>query len=330
MNIRPHIAWFLLALVACTSTPKPGQPWVVTQIEAQATGPRVLGVYAHPDDETSAAAILYKTRAHLEGVCDLLLITNGEGGFKYSTLAEDLYGAELTDEPVGRALLPAIRRDEFLDGCALMQIRAAYFLEETDHRYSTDPEEVLAADAGVWNLDRIEDALVERMTLGRYDFILTLAPTPQTHGHHQAATILALRAAARLPADQRPAVLCARQETADGAPDPPAILAGYPETALAAGVPPLIFDRTQPFGHRGRLDYRVLVNWVIAAHKSQGTMQLAMSRGLRTHLFLFALSPAGSAEAAQAWLEGLAQPQFTPRVYGSSAGTNASSSPPKR
>ena len=320
----------MLALAACVSTPQPGQPWVVTPIEGAATGPRVLGIYAHPDDETSAAAILYKTRAHLGGVCDLLLITNGEGGFKYSTLAEDLYDAELTDEPVGRALLPAIRRDEFLEACALMQVRAAYFLEQTDHRYSTDPEEVLAADAGVWNLDQIEDALVERMTEGRYDFVLTLAPTPQTQGHHQAATILALRAAARLPADQRPAILCARQETAEGVPDAPATLPGYPETALAADAAPLIFDRTQPFGHRGRLDYRVLVNWVIAAHKSQGTMQLAMSRGLRTHLFLFAVSPPGSAAAAQAWLTGLAQPQFTARQYGSSAGTNASSSPPIR
>jgi LmbE family N-acetylglucosaminyl deacetylase len=326
--MRQHITWFILALTGCASTPQPGQPWVVTQIEAPVTGPRVLGIYAHPDDETSAAAILYKTRAHLGGVCDLLLITNGEGGFKYSTLAEDLYDAELTDETVGRSRLPEIRRDEFLEGCALMQIRAAYFLEQTDHRYSTDPEEVLAADAGVWDLGRIEQALVERMTKGRYDFVLTFAPTPQTHGHHQAATILALRAAAQLPADRRPAVLCARQETVEEVPDPPAILAGYPETALAADASPLIFDRTQPFGHRGRLDYRVLVNWVIAAHKSQGTMQLAMSRGLKTHLFLFALSPPGSAEAAQAWIKGLAQPQFTPRQYGSSAGTNASNSTP--
>ena len=330
MSMRVLLAWLLVGLGACASIPEPGQPWEVTHIEAPVTGPRVLGIYAHPDDETSAAAIFYKTRTHLGGVCDLLLITNGEGGFKYSTLAEDLYGAQLTDEPVGRALLPAIRRDEFLEGCALMQIRTAYFLEQTDHRYSTDPQEVLAADAGVWDLRAVERALVHRMLEGRYDFILTLAPTPQTHGHHQAATILALRAAAQLPADQRPAVLCARQETAEEVPEPPATLPGYPETAVATDAPALIFDRTQPFGHRGRLDYRVLVNWVIAAHKSQGTMQLAMSRGLRTHLFLFAISPPGSAEAAQAWLADLAQPQFTPRQYGSSAGTNASGSAPMR
>ena len=38
-------------------------------------------------------------------------------------------------------------------------------------------------------------------------------------------------------------------------------------------------DRTRKFGYNDRLDYRILVNWVIAEHKSQGTMQLLMNRG---------------------------------------------------
>ena len=68
-----------------------------------ATGPRVLAIFAHPDDETTVAGALYKTTTALGGVCDLCVITNGEGGFKYSTLAERIHGLPLTDETVGRA-----------------------------------------------------------------------------------------------------------------------------------------------------------------------------------------------------------------------------------
>ena len=49
------------------------------------------------------------------------MITNGEGGFKYATLAERYYGAELTREGVGRARLPALRRAELLEGAGLLR-----------------------------------------------------------------------------------------------------------------------------------------------------------------------------------------------------------------
>ena len=84
-----------------------------------------------------------------------------------------------------------------------------------------------------------------------------------------------------------------------------------------------MFDRTQPFGHKQRLDYRVLVNFLIAQHLSQGTMQLAMSRGLAEHYFVFSVSPDGAHERAAAWLKALEAPQFPVREYGVSAGTNA-------
>ena len=72
--------------------------------------PKVLIITAHPDDETGCAAAVYKITHSLKGKVDLALITNGEAGFKYSTLAEDIYGAELTDEAIGRKLLPTIRK----------------------------------------------------------------------------------------------------------------------------------------------------------------------------------------------------------------------------
>src|SRR6187402_1770713 len=82
---------------------------------AEDARPRILAVIAHPDDETAFAAGLYVAARHLGARCDVLVITNGEGGFKYSGLAESYYGAELSREEVGRAELPDIRRREMLE-----------------------------------------------------------------------------------------------------------------------------------------------------------------------------------------------------------------------
>jgi N-acetylglucosamine malate deacetylase 2 len=50
--------------------------------------PRVLIVVAHPDDESCFAATVYQITHNLGGTVDQLLITNGEGGYRYSLLAE--------------------------------------------------------------------------------------------------------------------------------------------------------------------------------------------------------------------------------------------------
>ena len=294
---------------------------------AAAGGPTVLAIFAHPDDETTVAGALYKTSTLLGGPCDLVVITNGEGGFKYATLAERLYGLELTDEVVGRAELPAIRRAELEAAGELVGLRRIVFLGERDHRYTTDPWEVLDPAAGVWDLPRIEGELSELLRAGSYDFVLTMAPSTETHGHHQAAMVLAARAVAALPPEHRPVLLGAALEDAErGPPARPSALPGFPETAVAAGGP-FVFDRTQRFGHRDALDYRIVVNWVIAAHKSQGTMQLAMNRGLAEHYFPYAVSPPDASERCARWFAALAAPQFPARDYGESAGTNAGAGP---
>jgi N-acetylglucosamine malate deacetylase 2 len=320
MPVAALLLGVLLPLAACRT------PAAVTVTPVgPSDGPRVLCIFAHPDDETSVAATLFKTATYLDGVVDMVLITNGEGGFKYSTLAERLYGLELTDESVGRANLPRVRRQEFLAGCKLMGVHRVLFLGQTDHRYTQDPLEVLGPDAQVWDIVGIEEQLVAQLEAGDYDFVLTLAPSATTHGHHQAATVLATRAVAALPLERRPVCLGVRVESAQGGPPArPEAIAGFPGTRVTSQAA-LVFDRTQPFGHRGRLDYRVLVNWVIAEHKSQGTMQLAMSAGLREHFFLFENGPPDGYGRAAAWLEALAGEQFPARVYGSSAGTNAES-----
>ena len=97
--------------------------------------------------------------AHLDGACDIFLITNGEGGFKYSTLAESIYGVELTEEGAGRWYLPSIRRMELLQACKVLNVRNVWFMTQRDHRYTQDPLEVLADDAGVWDLEWVRTSL---------------------------------------------------------------------------------------------------------------------------------------------------------------------------
>ena len=328
MRARPRLAAGLLACLAGAACvfriDRPAGVLLVTE-RSDVSGPRVLCVTAHPDDETTFAGTLYKISTHLDGVCDIAVITNGEGGFKYSTLAEALYGLELTDEEVGRKELPAIRRVEMATGCRILEVHEVHFLAQTDHRYTQDPQEVLSPRSVVWDLAFVRRRLEAILAAGDYDFVFTLAPVPETHGHHQAATVLALRAVERMPQERRPVVLCARVVTR-GEPPSPATpgLEAWPLTRVRADAGPFVFDRTQAFGHRERLDYRVIVNWVIAAHKSQGTMQLAMNTGEEELFQLFELNGGDAEERAAALFESLREPQFEARVYDASAGTDAS------
>ena len=88
---------------------------------------RVLIVVAHPDDEYYFAATTYRIAVELHGTVDELVITNGEGGFHYSTLAESYYHKALTTEAVGRKELPAIRREETLNAGRVLGIQEHYF-----------------------------------------------------------------------------------------------------------------------------------------------------------------------------------------------------------
>ena len=78
--------------------------------------PRILLVTAHPDDDAAFTGLVYQVTHQLGGVVDLALVTDGSGGFRYATLAEQIYGLELTDERVARLYLPTIRKRELMAG----------------------------------------------------------------------------------------------------------------------------------------------------------------------------------------------------------------------
>lgn len=274
------------------------------QAPAVRSGPRILLVTAHPDDDAAFAASTYRITHHLGGVVELAVVTDGSGGFRYATLAEPIYGLELTNETVAREYLPAIRKRELMAGGAIVGIRDYFFLEQLDHGYTQNTDTVLAA---VWDTAFVRRRLADIMRRGRYDYVIGLLPFPENHAHHKSATILALDAARGLDGGARPVVLggfpC---ELTAGTPLAFDGLPGYPITRVAGGAPLARFDRRQPLGQDGRLNYHIVVNWVIAEHKSQGTMQLLMNRGDEECYWYFDLNGPGRRAATADLFERLA------------------------
>ncbi len=59
------------------------------------SGPKVLIVTSHPDDETTFPVTIYKIVHDLNGVADLALMTDGQGGYRNTELASEYYGLNL-------------------------------------------------------------------------------------------------------------------------------------------------------------------------------------------------------------------------------------------
>jgi len=267
-----------------------------------AAGPKVLIVNAHPDDETGVAAIVYKITHELNGTVDQCVVTNGEGGYKYSTLAEAYYHLDLTDPVVGRANLPRIRKQELMNAGKIIGTHNIFFLDQRDAHYGLDEKEPLDTS---WNVAWINTRLKEILTINHYDYIFCLLPVLSTHGGHKAATLLALRAVLELPQNIRPIILgltgASMKDTVGTIFEQ---LKDYAETKVHGHTPMFTFDKTKTFGFKNQLTYKIIVNWEIAEHKSQGTMQLAMNQGDYENYWYFALnSPEGIAKCKALFTE---------------------------
>jgi LmbE family N-acetylglucosaminyl deacetylase len=260
--------------------------FVINTIQAQ--GPKVLIVTAHPDDETSVAAVVYKITHELHGRVDQCVITNGEAGYKYSTLANDYYGLDLTDPAVGRANLPRIRKQELMNAGKIIGMNNIFFLDQKDAHYGLDEHEPLDTS---WDVPLVSMRLKDILTATKYDYVFCLIPIPETHGGHKAATLLALRAVRDLPAQQRPIVLgVSGSAKSDTVPTKFHQLNGYTESRVEGDTALYRFDMTASFGYKNALNYKIIVNWEIAEHKSQGTMQLYMNHGDYENFWYFAIN----------------------------------------
>jgi N-acetylglucosamine malate deacetylase 2 len=284
-GLRPPRKEFLLALAALPLAP--------ARLLARPAGRKLLLVVAHPDDEYAFAATTYRLARELNWTVDQVVVTNGEGGYRYAALAEALYGVRLADEQDGRANLPAIRKQETLRAGKVLGVRRHYFLDQRDSGFASD---AAAAPAEDWDRAHVLRFLTGLLQRERYDAVFTLLPGGATHGHHRAATLLTLEAASRMPEDQRPLLLGA--DPASSADDAERFtgVAGQPLSRTVSGGPSFAFDRCAGFGFRNALNYQIVVNWVIAEHKSQGLFQADYGRHAVERFWLFAASGRGAEE----------------------------------
>ena len=284
-------------------------------IYSQEQAPKVLVVIAHPDDDASFAGANYKITHDLNGIVDIALITNGEGGYKYSTLAEDIYGLELTDEAVGRKYLPGIRKKELEAGGKIIGIRNYYYFNQKDHRYVTSAEIKEILDSNIWDLSYIRSELKNIIEKEKYDYVFVLTPTKATHAHHSSVGILALETIRSIDPDNRPLILggsvARKSDTVNYVYKG---FEGYPVTTVSDTIP-FVFDRTQKFSYKDALDYKIIVNWLIAEHKSQGTMQLLMNQGDYEQYWFFDINPESGKEKTKELFEKLKVNYFKKKEY---------------
>ncbi|AYL99066.1 PIG-L family deacetylase [Mucilaginibacter celer] len=251
------------------------------------SAPRALVVIAHPDDESTFSVTLYKIAKEQHGIVDLFVITNGEAGYKYSTLAEDYYGVKLTDEPVGRANLPRIRKKELVNAGKILGVNKYYFEDQLDAHFTLDEKEPLDTS---WDVPAVKKRLNQVLKANHYDYVFTLLPTDDTHGGHKAATILAIDAVKELPAQNRPIILGATTTNKIDAVSRFISYKGYSETQTVADTALFKVDRTASFSYKNRLNYKVIANWEIAEHKSQGFTQMSMNDGDWEQFWYFAVN----------------------------------------
>ena len=92
-------------------------------------------------------------------------------------------------------------------------------------------------------------------------------------------------------------------------------LKDYKETAIRKNTPLFTLDRTVKFGYKNSLDYKVIVNWEIAEHKSQGTMQLAMNRGDYENFWYFNINGDRGIEKTTQLFEELKKVPYPSKTY---------------
>ena len=139
----------------------------------------ILGVFAHPDDETGVAATLATYGLGKSNVVANVYCTRGEGG---GNMVGTQWGQSLG----------VLREAELRDCLTRLGVRYCYFLDQEDFFYT----ESVAATLQKWGKEETLRRLVRLVRALRPEVIITMnpAPTPGQHGHHQAAAVLATEA----------------------------------------------------------------------------------------------------------------------------------------
>ena len=151
-------------------TPKQGAALLKTDL---------LGVFAHPDDETGVAATLAHYARGQGKVVANVYCTRGEGG-------GNMVGTQ------GGPALGILREAELRDCLSRLGVRYCYFLDREDFAYT----ESLAITLEKWGHEDTLRRLVRLVRSLRPEVMVTMnpAPNPGQHGNHQAAGLLAIEA----------------------------------------------------------------------------------------------------------------------------------------
>ncbi len=139
----------------------------------------LMGVFAHPDDETGVASTLASYALGRGKTVANIYCTRGEGG-------GNMVGTQ------SGAALGYLRESELRSCLEKLGVKYCYFLERRDFAYT----ESLSATFERWNKDETLKNLVRMIRLLRPEVIVTMdpAPTAGQHGNHQAAGVLATEA----------------------------------------------------------------------------------------------------------------------------------------
>jgi LmbE family N-acetylglucosaminyl deacetylase len=232
---------------------------------------------------------VYRLTHEFGGTVDQLVVTNGEGGSQFVAPAQSYYGLPLAERHTVRKHLVRIRRQEVVRAGKILGVRHNYFLDEKDSGFTLDPRTGLQE----WNIARIRRELLELLRRERYDFVFTLLPSSDTHGHHQTVALLALEIVGELDPAHRPAVLgvrtaSAREELSERFSES----AEFPWVKTTTAAPAWVFDRRMPIESATGLDYSIVANWIIAEHKTQGMFQMEFGR--KTHECYWLFETAGA------------------------------------
>ena len=220
--------------------------------------------------------------------------------------------AASSNEKIGRSNLPRIRKRELMNAGNILGINQYYFLDQLDSHYGVNERDPLDT---TWDAAMVKKRIVQFLVKGHYDFVFCLLPEPGTHAGHKAATILALDAVSAMSETGRPIVLGALTHNKADTMYRFKQYKNYSNTKVLCDTCMFRIDRTASLSYRNRINYKIISNWEIAEHKSQGVMQMAMNDGDYEQFWYFAINNKAGIKTTQNLFAQLKITPYIPKKY---------------